>query len=73
MLGPQGLSDHGTFSRHLRVHADRSGYYRGLEWIETMRVDRLTRWMGRKGESGDNVPRDGFIGLTKAEMFYERM
>ena len=46
--------------------------YRGLEWIETIRVAGVKRSMGRKGNSGDNAAYKGFFGRMKTEMFYGR-
>lgn len=71
-LAPLPPGAHRKAKRDLRVHTDRGGHYRGLEWIEAVGVAGITRSMSRKGNSGDNAACEGFFGRMKTEMFYGR-
>ena len=54
------------------VHSDRGAHYRWDGWIERMNKAKLTRSMSKKGCSPDNSACEGFFGILKNEMFYER-
>ena len=54
------------------VHSDRGCHYRWPGWIERMNQAGLVRSMSRKGCSPDNSACEGFFGILKNEMFYER-
>lgn len=54
------------------IHSDRGCHYRWPGWIERMDKFGLIRSMSRKGCSPDNAACEGFFGILKNEMFYER-
>jgi transposase InsO family protein len=54
------------------VHSDRGSHYRWPGWINRMDEAGLTRSMSRKGCSPDNAACEGFFGILKKEMFYDR-
>lgn len=54
------------------VHSDRGCHYRWPGWIERMNKYGLIRSMSKKGCSPDNSACEGFFGILKNEMFYER-
>ena len=54
------------------VHSDRGCHYRWPGWIERMDQSGLIRSMSKKGCSPDNSACEGFFGILKNEMFYER-
>ena len=54
------------------VHSDRGCHYRWSGWIERMEKAGLIRSMSKKGCSPDNSACEGFFGILKNEMFYER-
>ena len=54
------------------VHTDRGCHYRWPGWIDRMRKAGLARSMSRKGCSPDSSACEGFFGITKNEMFYNR-
>ena len=54
------------------LHSDRGCHYRWSGWIERMEKSGLTRSMSKKGCSPDNSACEGFFGILKNEMFYER-
>lgn len=54
------------------LHSDRGCHYRWPGWIERMERSGLIRSMSKKGCSPDNSACEGFFGILKNEMFYER-
>lgn len=54
------------------IHSDRGCHYRWSGWIERMNKFGLIRSMSKKGCSPDNSACEGFFGILKNEMFYER-
>lgn len=54
------------------IHSDRGCHYRWPGWIERIKEAGLTRSMSKKGCSPDNSACEGFFGILKNEMFYER-
>ena len=54
------------------VHSDRGCHYRWPEWISIMNDAGLKRSMSKKGCSPDNAACEGFFGILKTEMFYNR-
>ena len=54
------------------IHSDRGCHYRWPGWIERMNQSGLVRSMSKKGCSPDNSACEGFFGILKNEMFYER-
>ncbi len=54
------------------IHSDRGCHYRWPGWIERMDKFGLIRSMSKKGCSPDNSACEGFFGILKNEMFYER-
>ena len=54
------------------LHSDRGCHYRWPGWIERMERSGLIHSMSKKGCSPDNSACEGFFGILKNEMFYER-
>lgn len=54
------------------VHTDRGCHYRWPGWIKRMQGAKLTRSMSKKGCSPDNSACEGFFGIVKNELFYNR-
>lgn len=54
------------------IHSDRGSHYRWPGWIKRMKESGLTRSMSKKGYSPDNAACEGFFGILKNEMFYDR-
>lgn len=54
------------------VHTDRGCHYRWPGWIKRMNDAELKRSMSKKGCSPDNSACEGFFGIVKNELFYNR-
>lgn len=54
------------------IHSDRGCHYRWPDWIKRMEKAGLIRSMSKKGCSPDNSACEGFFGILKNEMFYDR-
>jgi len=57
---------------HPLIHSDRGGHYRWLGWVSRVAKAGLKQSMSRKGCPQDNAACEGFFGLVKNEMFYNR-
>ncbi len=54
------------------VHTDRGCHYQWPGWIQRMEAADLTRSMSKKGCSPDNSACEGFFGIVKNELFYNK-
>ena len=54
------------------IHSDRGGHYRWPDWVSRVNKAGLKQSMSRKGCPEDNAACEGFFGLVKNEMFYNR-
>ena len=70
------MLDHATETlkdgEHPLIHSDRGGHYRWPGWVSRVAKAGLKQSMSRKGCPQDNAACEGFFGLVKNEMFYNR-
>ena len=57
---------------HPIIHSDRGGHYRWPGWVLRVAKAGLRQSMSRKACPQDNAACEGFFGLIKNEMFYNR-